>query len=222
MKKVALVLFLITFILVSCSSPKLVKVEETQEATSQSGVLISESFSSDDGTWNTGVWPDNAGEDEITDGEYRMTVYDTSYMIWSKTFDFYTNDLSLEVDARLQSGTNDNGQGFICRYRDMDNFYLLHIGNDGWYSIDKYVNNEYENLLSGWAPDGVIDPVANKISALCVGDTLSLTVNDHLLGSVQDGSHPYGEVGLLTRSYDTGNITIAFDNFTVYDASGTN
>ena len=59
--------------------------------------------------------------------------------------------------------------GLCCRYTDVDNFYFLFIGNDGWYSIDKYVDDKYENLLSGQAPDGIIDPVANKIKALCAG-----------------------------------------------------
>ncbi len=137
-------------------------VEETEIPFTQREILLNETFSSDDGTWNLGYWPDNTGVDEITNGEYRMTVYDTTYMIWSKTFDFYTSDLGLEVDARLHAGTDDNGQGFICRYTDKDNFYFLYIGNDGWYSINKFVNDEYESLLSGWAPDGVIDPVVNK------------------------------------------------------------
>ena len=32
-------------------------------------ILMMESFSTDDGTWNTGVWPDETGEDVIVDGE---------------------------------------------------------------------------------------------------------------------------------------------------------
>lgn len=260
MKKVALVLFLMTFVLVSCSMPRLVKVEEAPDPTATTAptvivlptatsvpvvteeiveptpvpveeteeivipvtertVLMEEGFSFDDGSWNTGVWPENTGQDEITDGEYRMTLYRTSYMIWSQVFDFYTSDVELEVNARLHAGPQENGHGFVCRYTDKDNFYFLFIGNDGWYSIDKYVADERTTLDSGWAPDGVIDPVANRISAMCAGETLSLTVNDYLLASVQDNSHSYGEVGLFTRSYDTGNITIAFDNFIVYDAS---
>jgi len=251
-KKIALVIFLMTFVLVSCSFPKLVKVEDNPDPTAtsvpvivpeptkevvvptpipvedteapevpvtQRNILMNETFSSDDGTWNIGVWPDNAGKDEITNGEYLMTLYDTSYMIWSATFDFYTSDVGLEVDARLHAGPEENGQGFICRYTDRDNFYFLFVGNDGWYSIDKYVDDERENLLSDWAPEGVIHPIANKIGALCAGDTITLSVNGQVLGSVQDSSHPYGKVGLFTRSYDTGNITIAYDNFIVYDAS---
>ena len=114
-------------------------------------VFWMESFSSDDGTWNTGVWPDEAGQDVIVDGEYRMTVNEDSYMIWSETFDAGTPDVTLEVEARLVAGSDENGQGFVCRYTDQDNFYFLFIGNDGWYSIDKYVNNVYENLASDFA-----------------------------------------------------------------------
>lgn len=258
MKKVALVIFLMTFVLVSCSFPKLVKVEdnpdptatpvvivlptetsdpvvteevvepspipveETQEIeipVTQRDILMNEEFSYDDGSWNTGVWPENTGKDEITNGEYLMTLYRTNYMIWSQVFDFYTSDVELEVNARLHAGPQENGHGFVCRYIDTDNFYFLFIGNDGWYSIDKYVADERTTLDSGWAPDGVIDPVANRIRGLCAGNTFSLTVNDYLLASVQDNSHSYGKVGLFTRSYDTGNITIAFDDFIVYDAS---
>jgi hypothetical protein len=248
MKKITLVLFLMTLVLASCSMPRLVKIEDAPDPTattvpaliifstatsvpvipedivvptpvSPRDILMKETFSSEDGSWDIGVWSENAGKDSITNGEYHMTLYRTSYMIWSQTFDFYTSDVELEVDARLHAGTQENGQGFVCRYTDVDNFYFLFIGNDGWYSIDKYVDDKYENLLSGQAPDGIIDPVANKIKALCAGNTLSLTVNDYFLGSVQDWSHSYGEVGLFTQSYNTGNITIAYDNFTVYDAS---
>ncbi|MDD4042738.1 MAG: hypothetical protein PHR54_04505 [Anaerolineaceae bacterium] len=184
-------------------------------------VLWMESFSSDDGTWNTGVWAENAGEDIIADGEYRMNVIQDSYMIWSKTFDLGTSDVIMEVEARLYSGSQENGQGFVCRYVDQDNFYFLHIGSDGWYSIDKYVNNEYENLASDYASSDVIDPDWNLIRAECDGSRLALWSNGQLLAEVEDSSLPSGQVGLFTRSWDEGDITIAYDNFAVYDASMT-
>lgn len=181
-------------------------------------VFWMESFSSDDGTWNTGVWPDEAGQDVIVDGEYRMTVNEDSYMIWSETFDPGTPDVTLEVEARLVAGSDENGQGFVCRYIDQDNFYFLFIGNDGWYSIDKYVNNVYENLASDFASSDVIDPSSNFIRAECNGTKLALWSNGVLLAEVEDSSLPEGEVGLYTRSWDSKDITIAYDNFTIYSA----
>lgn len=181
-------------------------------------ILLMESFSSDDGTWNTGMWADEAGKDVITDGEYRMTLYEDNYMIWSETFDFDTPDVVMQVETRLVAGSDENSHGFVCRYVDRDNFYFLTIGNDGWYSIDKYVDDVYENLASDYASSGVIDPVSNLIRAECNGSYLALWSNGELLAEVEDSSLPEGQIALYTRSWDEGDITIAFDNFDVFSA----
>lgn len=181
-------------------------------------ILLQESFSTDDGTWNTGWWPDEAGQDVIADGEYRMTVYEDNYMLWSETFDFDTPDVIMQVEARLFAGSEANGQGFVCRYVDVDNFYYLFIGSDGYYSIAKYVGNVYENLASDYAASGVIDPTTNLIRAECNGSRLALWANGELLADVEDSSLPDGFVGLYTRTWDEKDITIAYDNFEVYAA----
>ena len=183
-----------------------------------SQILLMESFSSDDGTWNTGMWPDEAGEDVITDGEYRMTLYEDNYMIWSQTFDLGTPDVVMQVETRLYAGSDENSHGFVCRYVDPNNFYFLSIGNDGWYSIDKYVDDVYENLASNYASSGVIDPVSNLVRAECNGSYLALWSNGELLAEVEDSSLPEGRIGLYTRSWDEDDITIAFDNFDVFSA----
>lgn len=190
--------------------------EPTVTETSQ--ILMMESFSTDDGTWNTGVWQDQAGEDVIVDGEYRITVYEDNYMLWSETFDFGTPNVVMQVEARLLSGSDENGQGFVCRFVDQNNFYFLSIGNDGYYSIDKYVDNVYENLVSAFASSDVIDPTFNLIRAECNGSKLALWSNGELLAEVEDSSLPEGTVGLYARSWDAKNITIAFDNFDVFAA----
>lgn len=190
--------------------------EPTVVETSQ--ILMMESFSTDDGTWNTGVWQDEAGEDVIVDGEYRITVYEDNYMLWSETFDFGTPNVVMQVEARLLSGSDENGQGFVCRFVDQNNFYFLSVGNDGYYSIDKYVDNVYENLVSAFASSDVIDPTYNLIRAECKGSRLALWSNGNLLAEAEDSSLPEGTVGLYARSWDAKNITIAFDNFDVFAA----
>ena len=181
-------------------------------------LLMMESFSEDDGTWNIGWWTDEAGQDIIENGEYRMTVYEDNYMIWSETFDLGTPNVIMQVEAQLYAGSDENGHGFICRYVDQDNFYYLMIGNDGWYSIDKYVDNVYENLASDYASSDVIDPSRNLIRAECNGSRLALWSNDVLLAEVEDSSLPEGTVGLYARTWDDKDITIAFDNFDVFAA----
>ena len=246
MKKLALVIVVMMFVVTSCSMPKLVKVTDTPDPTAtmmpvvtdevsddsvikeevtpqvteplehEPLVLLHEEFSTDDGTWNTGRWADNVGEDEIVDGEYRMSVNIPDYMLWSTTFDVGTSDVIMTAVTRLEAGSDENGQGFVCRYNDQDNFYMLFIGNDGWYSVGKFVDDVFTSLESDWAPDGVIDPEYNFLMAICSGSTIGLSVNGTLLASVEDSSHREGEIGLYARSYDYGNITIAFDDFIVY------
>ena len=256
MRRIIIVFMVMMLAVVSCSTPKLVKVEDTPDPTATPVAVVPEAtievdeptevlpeptledvqptsvpeaesldsiqflwmevFSSDDGTWNTGYWPDEAGVDEITDGEYRMTVFEDNYMLWSETFDMDTPNVSMEVEARLHAGSEENGQGFVCRYIDEDNFYFLYIGNDGWYSISKYVNNVYESLASDFVYGNEINPTTNLIRAECNGGKLALWSNDNLLAEVEDSSLPEGRIGLYARTWDEGDITIAFDNFVVY------
>lgn len=178
--------------------------------------LFVEEFSNDDGTWNTGYWSNDAAMDEIVDGEYQMSVYEPDYLIWSETVAPGNSDVVMTVETRLVNGAVENGQGFICRYSDPENFYFLFVGNDGWYSVGKYENDVYSNLDSNWAPDGVIDPENNFLIGICSGSTIALSVNGTLLANVQDGSLPDGEVALYARTFDGGETTIAFDNFVIY------
>jgi hypothetical protein len=57
--------------------------------------------------------------------------------------------------------------------------------------------------------------VANRITADCIGNTLTLYVNDTQLLSVQDTSLSSGDVGLIAGTFDTPGTDIHFDNFIV-------
>jgi hypothetical protein len=50
----------------------------------------------------------------------------------------------------------------------------------------------------------------------CIGDTLTLFVNDQQLAQVRDNEFPSGDVGLIAGTYDTPGTDIRFDNFVVY------
>lgn len=180
--------------------------------------IFFEDFSQDDGSWDIGYWDNDTGHDEIRDGEYLMTVSTDNYMLWSQIFEVDTANVVLQADLYRVSGGEENGAGFVCRYLDEDNFYFMYIGNDGYYSIDKYVDGVYENLGSGMADDGYISSDYNRLEAECSGNYLGLWVNGGLLDYIEDSDLADGGVGLFTRSFDEANITIGFDNFAVYDA----
>ena len=106
--------------------------EVPQEANAVESVLFFDRFGVDHERWNTGEWSDGVGDDIIADGFYQMNLHADNQLIWSETFDVGSDNLVMEVDTLLNSGTMENAQGLICRLTDLNNFYLLMIGNDGW------------------------------------------------------------------------------------------
>jgi len=196
----------------------LIEEDESQQFEEDLQPLFFEDFDQDDGTWNTGSWDNDTGYDEIKDGEYLMTITTNNYMLWSQIFEVDKASVFLQADLRLISGNEENGAGFVCRYQDEDNFYFMYIGNDGYYSIDKYVNGIYENLSSGMAYEGYISSDYNRLEGECNSNFLGLWVNGGLLDYVEESDLTDGGVGLFARSFDEANITIGFDNFAVFDA----
>lgn len=196
----------------------LIGEDEIQQFEEDTQPIFFEDFDQDDGAWQTGSWDDNTGYDEINDGEYLMTVSTENYMLWSQVFEMETANVVLQADLYRVSGNEENGAGFVCRYQDQDNFYFMYIGNDGYYSIDKYVSGVYENLSSGMAAEGYISSDYNRLEAECSGNFLGLWVNGGLLDYVEDSDLTDGGVGLFSRSFDEADITIGFDNFAVFDA----
>lgn len=192
--------------------------DESQQLEEDLQPIFFEDFSYDDGTWQVNTLESNPAYDEIIDGEYLMTVTTENYMLWSQIFDIETANVVLQADLYRVSGSEENGAGFVCRYQDEDNFYFMYIGNDGYYSIDKYVNGTYENLSSGMANEGYISSDYNRLEGECNGNSLGLWANGGLLDYVEDSDLPDGGVGLYVRSFDEANFTVGFDNFAVYDA----
>jgi len=56
---------------------------------------------------------------------------------------------------------------------------------------------------------------ANQIKVTCIGDELSLTVNEVLLYSVRDADFSSGDVGLIAGTFTEPGVDIHFDNFLV-------
>jgi len=195
----------------------LIEEDEIQQVEEDIQPLFFDDFSQDDGSWNTGHWDNDTGYDEIKDGEYLMTITTENYMLWSQIFEMETANVRLQADLRPISGTEENGAGFVCRYQDEDNFYFMYIGNDGYYSIDKYVDGTYENLSSDMVDESYISTDYNHLEAECNPNYLGLWVNGRLLDYIEESDLTDGGVGLFARSFDEANFTIGFDNFAVFD-----
>jgi serine/threonine protein kinase len=166
----------------------------------------------------TSGWETRVDHDVITDyfhGGFRIFVNKAHTFYWSKPGLLYT-DVLIQVDATKVAGPDDNFFGVICRYQDMNNFYLLTISSDGYYAIWKYEDGEMailgqdRPLFSDAVHRG---KTTNLVRGECVGDRLSLYANDIRLLLAEDSDFTSGDVGLVAAALDLPGTDILFDNF---------
>jgi len=178
--------------------------------------LFEDDFSDPTSGWNR--VSTNKGQTDYADGVFRIFVNDSNLDIWSKPGrDF--RDVRIEVDALKVGGERDNRFGIICRAIASDRFYTFIISSDGYYGIGKLNGQDYRLIgMDALQPSKAIrvGSALNHLRADCVGDTLTLYVNDEKLAEVRDGEYASGDAGLIAGTYDTPGTDIRFDNFTVY------
>lgn len=178
--------------------------------------LLSETF------YQAGLWNTSDGTEygaSLVDGVYRMYLNSANWMVWAESSMITDDNIIMELDTELVSGSVENNQGMICRYSDDNNFYMLTIGNDGWVEIMKIFQGVQTSLF-GEFTDGLVDPVRNHLQGFCIGDRLVLYVNGKLGADVRDSDLASGDAGLIIGSYDNPQVTVNFDNFLVYEAIG--
>jgi hypothetical protein len=180
-----------------------------------SAILFQDDFSADCG-WDR--YSDQFGSVFYSGETYHIAVETSNQIYWANPGQAF-GDVSVEVDAALVDGSNDNEFGVICRYSDINNFYAVVISSDGFYAFRKIVDGGALELI-GYETFIASDAIrqgreTNHIRVDCVGSTLRLYVNGVFIDEVQDGDPVSGDVGLLAGTYEIDRTEIEFDNFTV-------
>ncbi len=177
------------------------------------GVVFEDDFSSP-GVWDT--FESDNGATFYEGGQYHVQVDSTKYYVWGNPGESF-DDVLITVQAQPVQPVGDADFGVFCRYQDADNFYALEISEDGYYAIWKQEAGEYVSLVD-WAPSDAIptDGSPVQIEAACIGNTLTLAVNDVVIAEVQDSSFASGDIGLVAGTWNTGGVEIAFDDVVVY------
>jgi tetratricopeptide (TPR) repeat protein len=164
-----------------------------------------------------------SGWSRLTENDYTIDYADGSYWFYVNAANIVVNgrpqleftDTSLEVDATKLSGP-DGVFGVICRYVDSDNYYVLKVTDSGYAGIDKMKDGQWKTLADFAQSDVIRTGKAdNHLRADCVGDTLTLYVNDQQVAEAHDSDFTSGDVALMGGSYDQPGVEILFDNFVV-------
>jgi len=178
--------------------------------------LLADAFDNNDNGWD--VFDENGNNASIENGQMIMKVKDkdSSYRIWPQ---LALTNVDLTFDAAVQEGTLSNlSYGAACRISDKSN-YSFKIDGDGYYSLGKIVDGNWETLVDWTASSAVKSGTGeiNHIRVVCSGSTLELYANDQMLISSQDSSLTGSGFALQTGlgAADELPVSVAFDNVEV-------
>ena len=181
-----------------------------EEFTPTGNVDFFDDFSDPNSGWF--VASDSDGSSAYINGEMVIEVKNSNWILWSYIPN-NSDNIIMMVDARVIKGVGDGDFGFICGLRDSENFTVLEIAEDGYFSAWKYQNNEFISLYD-WAYSDVIAAGGPySLAAFCGSQKLALAVNNTLLFEIDDPSFRVGDIGVMAGVYEKVGIKVGFDNF---------
>jgi TRAP-type C4-dicarboxylate transport system substrate-binding protein len=154
---------------------------------------------------------------DYKDGEYHILINERDWANWpanSQAGQFY--DFTLEVDARLVSGSNQSSYGLIFRRKDADNFYYFRVSADGYYRVGGKTDGKWFELTDKTSSTHIKKGNStNHLKVVCRGDQIEVSVNEHHLTTVTDNTFTEGYIGVIASAVEP-DIDVAFDNIRVY------
>ncbi len=173
-------------------------------------ILFSDDFSSTVSQWS--VLNDSEVGVAQSNGVLSMTIKVPNILYWSELRGNF-DDVTIDVGARMVAGPLENEFGVMCRFTRNRN-YQFAISSDGFYGIWLFVRDEYTTLRD-WTRSPAIKTgqgQVNHITATCMGNQLSLSVNGKHLTTVSSDAYADGEVALFVGAYDESGPKVEFDN----------
>jgi len=175
--------------------------------------VFQDDFSDPNSGWER--FSDERGSADYYRNHYQVIAELEKIIAWGVANRLYS-DVSLVVEATKVSGTDNNYIGVMCRYQDLDNYYLFAIQSSGYYGIEKHKDGQDELLGSEYLQfsDAIHQGnTTNRFQVSCIGDTLTFYLNGIKLIEVKDSGLSSGDVGLAAAAFEVGNTEVLFDNF---------
>ena len=178
-------------------------------------LLFDDDFSDPNSGWSQ--QDTSTGFSGYRDGQYVVEVNEPNYDIWGNYDYEQFDDVIINVDATvLQSANGTGGYGVMCRYVNSDNYYKFEVDEDGYFIIYKYLSGEFVALYDWDSLSWLAGNSYAHLTVSCIGNELTLVVNDSLIASVTDDSFSQGYIGLVGGVFDDTGLVVAFDNLTVH------
>ena len=211
---VRFLLLVLLLLLSACSNGMQSATEVVLPTLASDAVLFQDDFSNPKSGWDRASQGGNSTD--YADGKYRITLSTPQQDIWANPYQYFDQDIIVEVDVWQNSSTVQAAYGIICGYSDVNNFYALTIGG-GYVEIFRYQQGKRLTLYSAENQPG-IDLEHNHLEVMCAANQLSLWVNGNIVAEVEATEFTYGDVGLIVSSFDEADVEILFDNLIVREA----
>jgi hypothetical protein len=184
--------------------------------TSTTSTTYTDNFSQDRGNWS--LTTSSNGERWLEDGELHIKVLTANYVIWSRLKDYRYDNLTMEVDARVVSGSGGN-YGLLFRVENSNNYYRFVVSTTGRYRVMKLVNRSWKTI-KGWTTSSAVKTgsTENHLKVVAQGSSITVYANGQELTTVTDSDFTHGEVALIAAAGTTADFEVAFDNFEVKSA----
>ena len=188
----------------------------TAATTTAADILFVDDFSDESSGWD--VFSDSSGWVRYQDGWLHLLSYTSAPDETDTSTDRYFTDFILEVETKLVAGTDDNWHTIGCRLDTNVSYYEFGISADGYYRLAVWINDTDIDPSNQPARSSYINQgqgAVNKIRIECIGSSLRLFANGHLLTEMTDSRLSGGRIYFGVTSLAGSSSEIAFDNLII-------
>ncbi|MHC1785054.1 MAG: serine protease [Anaerolineaceae bacterium] len=174
-------------------------------------IVFSDDFSDPESGWQQ--FSDEDGSVGYENGKYQIVVIPSNLARWGVSKNSF-DDIIIEAKIEVNRSTGDGDFGFLCRYVDKQNFYALEISEDGYAAIWKEINGEFVVLVD-WEYMGGFPGSSYNVNASCIGNMLSISLDETELVTARDDAFSSGNIGLVAGTTGGENLLVAFDDLVI-------
>jgi len=196
--------------------------EIATKAIDQGYIIFSDTFDNNENNWILGTHIDNNGgkvAQKIENGIYYWEIISGTNNLFQASSnsivvkDFYLSVEITVIDSKRTSTLHSINSGLVFRKDKSGNFYIFSIDPGGVYSLKRYYNGEWTNLINAISPPEFINDETNRLAVIAQRDQFFLFINDHFLAEGRDNLIEEGNFALaISWTWGSQQLALGFDN----------